>query len=280
MLFLGARGFRCIAHDRRGHGRSSQVGSGHDDQFVRTDGMDGHLPAGLGPAGDHEVDQVPVEQRPDLVPVAGLQPDPGQRVVPPEAAQNARHHLLGGRGHGGDPQFSPFRVRAGGGRQASLIEQADDAPDVARVRPARVGEPEPTPVRGDQRQPQCLLQGGQRRRHRRLGDHEFLCRAVYGLVFGHREERAELVQRHAKAFRVLRITKLNPINQLIPTAECRTQWCLRSWRRAPARRAGKRLPRLPWSQRWRARCRRLAGHRVPPGPRDLVIMTLAGLPHP
>ncbi len=27
MLFLGARGYRCIAHDRRGHGRSSQPGT-------------------------------------------------------------------------------------------------------------------------------------------------------------------------------------------------------------------------------------------------------------
>jgi non-heme chloroperoxidase len=30
MLFLATRGFRCIAHDRRGHGRSSQPGDGHD----------------------------------------------------------------------------------------------------------------------------------------------------------------------------------------------------------------------------------------------------------
>jgi len=29
MLFLAARGFRCIAHDRRGHGRSSQSWSGN-----------------------------------------------------------------------------------------------------------------------------------------------------------------------------------------------------------------------------------------------------------
>lgn len=35
MVFLGARGFRCIAHDRRGHGRSSQPWSGHDmDTFA------------------------------------------------------------------------------------------------------------------------------------------------------------------------------------------------------------------------------------------------------
>jgi non-heme chloroperoxidase len=30
MLFFVARGYRVIAHDRRGHGRSSQVGEGHD----------------------------------------------------------------------------------------------------------------------------------------------------------------------------------------------------------------------------------------------------------
>jgi non-heme chloroperoxidase len=30
MFFLAARGFRCIAHDRRGHGRSSQPSNGND----------------------------------------------------------------------------------------------------------------------------------------------------------------------------------------------------------------------------------------------------------
>ena len=30
MLFLTSRGFRCIAHDRRGHGRSDQPGDGND----------------------------------------------------------------------------------------------------------------------------------------------------------------------------------------------------------------------------------------------------------
>ena len=30
MVFLGARGYRCIAHDRRGHGRSSQPWSGNE----------------------------------------------------------------------------------------------------------------------------------------------------------------------------------------------------------------------------------------------------------
>jgi non-heme chloroperoxidase len=30
MYYLASRGYRCIAHDRRGHGRSSQPGSGND----------------------------------------------------------------------------------------------------------------------------------------------------------------------------------------------------------------------------------------------------------
>ena len=30
MLFFQSRGFRVIAHDRRGHGRSTQTGDGHD----------------------------------------------------------------------------------------------------------------------------------------------------------------------------------------------------------------------------------------------------------
>ncbi|WP_455274935.1 alpha/beta fold hydrolase [Rhizobium herbae] len=35
MLFLGSRGFRCIAHDRRGHGRSDQPWHGYDyDTFA------------------------------------------------------------------------------------------------------------------------------------------------------------------------------------------------------------------------------------------------------
>jgi len=30
MLFLAERGYRCIAHDRRGHGRSSQPWEGNE----------------------------------------------------------------------------------------------------------------------------------------------------------------------------------------------------------------------------------------------------------
>lgn len=40
MMFLASNGYRCIAHDRRGHGRSSQPWNGNemdayaDDQIV------------------------------------------------------------------------------------------------------------------------------------------------------------------------------------------------------------------------------------------------------
>jgi non-heme chloroperoxidase len=37
MLFFLARGFRVVAHDRRGHGRSAQVGEGHDMDHYAAD---------------------------------------------------------------------------------------------------------------------------------------------------------------------------------------------------------------------------------------------------
>jgi len=38
MLFLGAHGYRCIAHDRRGHGRSSQPWNGNEMDTYADDG--------------------------------------------------------------------------------------------------------------------------------------------------------------------------------------------------------------------------------------------------
>ena len=46
MVFLGANGYRCIAHDRRGHGRSSQPWDGNemdtyaDDLLAVTEALD------------------------------------------------------------------------------------------------------------------------------------------------------------------------------------------------------------------------------------------------
>ena len=39
MLFLADHGYRCIAHDRRGHGRSSQVWDGHDMDHYADDAL-------------------------------------------------------------------------------------------------------------------------------------------------------------------------------------------------------------------------------------------------
>lgn len=37
MIFLVSKGYRCIAHDRRGHGRSTQVSDGHDMDHYASD---------------------------------------------------------------------------------------------------------------------------------------------------------------------------------------------------------------------------------------------------
>ena len=37
MLFFAGHGYRVVAHDRRGHGRSSQVGDGHDMDHYAAD---------------------------------------------------------------------------------------------------------------------------------------------------------------------------------------------------------------------------------------------------
>ena len=37
MFFLASRGFRCITHDRRGHGRSSQTWGGNDMDIYAED---------------------------------------------------------------------------------------------------------------------------------------------------------------------------------------------------------------------------------------------------
>src|ERR1700752_2983924 len=56
MLFFLGKGFRVIAHDRRGHGRSPQTGDGHDmdnyadDVAVLTDALDLKDAVHVGPS--------------------------------------------------------------------------------------------------------------------------------------------------------------------------------------------------------------------------------------
>jgi non-heme chloroperoxidase len=37
MLFFPSKGYRVVAHDRRGHGRSEQVADGHDIDHYAAD---------------------------------------------------------------------------------------------------------------------------------------------------------------------------------------------------------------------------------------------------
>src|SRR6188508_1383181 len=54
MVFLGSNGFRCIAHDRRGHGRSGQPWDGNemdtyaDDLATLTQALDLHDAVHIG----------------------------------------------------------------------------------------------------------------------------------------------------------------------------------------------------------------------------------------
>ena len=51
MFYLASRGYRCIAHDRRGHGRSSQPWHGNDlDTYA--DDLGGAGRRARSPAGD------------------------------------------------------------------------------------------------------------------------------------------------------------------------------------------------------------------------------------
>ena len=47
MLFFMNKGYRVIAHDRRGHGRSTQTGGGHDMDHYADDLAPGNPPSGL-----------------------------------------------------------------------------------------------------------------------------------------------------------------------------------------------------------------------------------------
>src|SRR3954463_1870766 len=47
MLFFLGEGYRVVAHDRRGHGRSAQVGDGHDMDHYAGDPAAGTAPLDL-----------------------------------------------------------------------------------------------------------------------------------------------------------------------------------------------------------------------------------------
>src|SRR5438552_11214003 len=61
MLFFLKHGYRVIAHDRRGHGRSSQTGGGHDMDHYADDRSEEHTSELQSP--DHLVCRLLLEKK-------------------------------------------------------------------------------------------------------------------------------------------------------------------------------------------------------------------------
>lgn len=108
MMFLAQNGFRCVAHDRRGHGRSSQASSGNDmntyadDLSELIEALDlrdvtvvGHSTGGGEVAryiGRHGTSRVSKAVLISAVPPALVKSDANPEGLPPEAVAG----LLGG----------------------------------------------------------------------------------------------------------------------------------------------------------------------------------------
>ena len=83
MLFFLNKGFRVIAHDRRGHGRSSQTGDGHATDHYADDLAAQHEPRRGGRVvNDHDVERIAVlgSGRRDEAPVVGIRQAEHQRL--------------------------------------------------------------------------------------------------------------------------------------------------------------------------------------------------------
>ena len=89
-----------------------------------------------------------------------------------------------------------LRVGRRRGGPPGLVQQAQDAADVARVGLPGRGEPQAAAVRLEQRHAQGLLQRGEGGGDRRLGHHQVLGGGAHRAGLRHGEEGAKLVQRH------------------------------------------------------------------------------------
>jgi non-heme chloroperoxidase len=113
MYFLVQHGFRCIAHDRRGHGRSSQPGTGHnmdtysDDLAAVMDALDvrgamlvGHSTGGgevTRYMGRHGTSRVARAAIVDGIPPLMLKTEANPRGLPIEAFDAIRNGVLADR---------------------------------------------------------------------------------------------------------------------------------------------------------------------------------------
>jgi non-heme chloroperoxidase len=136
MLFLGAHGFRCIAHDRRGHGRSSQPWTGNemdtyaDDLAQLVETLDlkdaihvGHSTGGGEVAryiGRHGTKRVARAVLISAVPPLMLKTDANPAGLPIEAFNQIRAGILADRSQFFKDLSSPFY---GANRPAAKLSQ-------------------------------------------------------------------------------------------------------------------------------------------------------------
>jgi len=136
MLFLGARGYRCIAHDRRGHGRSSQPWDGNDmdtyaddlAELVRHLDLDdaihvGHSTGGGEVAryiGRHGTDRVAKAVLVSSVPPIMVKTDANPGGLPMEAFDQIRAAIQADRSQFWKDLSAPF---FGANREGAKVSQ-------------------------------------------------------------------------------------------------------------------------------------------------------------
>ncbi len=157
--------------------------------------------AGRRPAADGQVDLVVGQQVGDPTAVADLERD---RHLRDGAARN--------EASSGGARCSPAVVTAASRSRprsgsASPRAAATASSSRASARPGPLGqrlagrrEPQPPPVPGHQRHAHLLADGGQRRRHRRLGHHQLIGRRPHRPGRRHGQEGPQLSQRQAGLF--------------------------------------------------------------------------------
>jgi hypothetical protein len=142
-------------------------------------------------AGHHEVDVVAAQHRPHHAARPDLQADRDARMLVAERGQQVRHQALARRGHGAEPDRAVFGIRLPARRPQRLVVQAEDAPGILGIPLAGGGQSHATAGAVDQRHADLGRERTDRRRDRRLRDHQLLGRRAHRSGVGQRDEGAQ-----------------------------------------------------------------------------------------